>query len=158
MALTLGLRNRMVFQMILLSHRITLRDIGKFQLATRPWQSLKPLFSARGYFMIFNHDKFHARTHQSDRKGSSKDVEMLKERFSQLEFEVEVFNNLTEREIKKTVAEYARKDHGKCQMFGMAILTHGVEHGKLYAFDGTLHIEGMISQLNYRVGRDSGLL
>merc|ERR1712130_373643 len=83
-------------------------------------------FRNRGYFLIFNQEKFHPSTGLPDRRGSDKDVESLKRRFGQLQFTVaEPFQNLSLRELKNTLVEYSRMDQSEMQMFGLAILTHG---------------------------------
>ena len=102
--------------------------------------SYKNTYKNRGYFLIFNHDQFAGRTGQTPRNGSQMDVRSLLDRFSKLHFDVKIFNNFSKNRIRAKLEEYSKMSHRNNQMFGMAILSHGLEDGYVYAYDGLINI------------------
>ncbi|XP_046632330.1 caspase-1-like [Daphnia pulicaria] len=94
----------------------------------------------RGIACIFNHDKFHQKTWPadripSDRPGSSKDRDDLTRTLSQLDFEVESFDNLTAAQVRKEIAKLAEKvDHTDHDCLLVVVMSHG-QDGKICAFD-----------------------
>jgi len=115
-------------------------------------------YSKRGYFLIFNHQKFGETSRYKDRprRGSEADVKRLKKLFGELEFEIEVCNDFTREQTLEKLRSYHKMKMKNCEMFAMAILTHGEDHGRLFTYDDEMHLNDYIKPIKmneYLVGK-----
>ncbi|XP_046855929.1 LOW QUALITY PROTEIN: caspase-7-like [Xenia sp. Carnegie-2017] len=94
----------------------------------------------RGVHFIINNEKFDQPLKLSERNGTNFDAEGLHKLFNALEFESQIYDNVTVEQMKNLCDHYAKtfKDNYDCII--CAILTHGKE-GKLYGVDGTVKIK-----------------
>lgn len=102
----------------------------------RPFQ-VKDIFynmkhKKRGLALIFNHETFDGDL--STRFGTTKDRDRLQTVLTNLGFKVEVFNDMTCKDIFNYIQEVARQDHTQNDCLLITVLTHG-ELGKLHAKD-----------------------
>ncbi|CAG5103964.1 Oidioi.mRNA.OKI2018_I69.chr1.g1020.t1.cds [Oikopleura dioica] len=102
--------------------------------------------SRRGYFVIFNHLKFSGAAGEvnSKRDGTEHDLERV---FTELEFEVHTYHDLTKKEVESTLQKYENCNMDDCEMFGLALLTHGDAQGIVSAKDKMLHISSFIDPI-----------
>ena len=70
-----------------------------------------------------------------DREGSARDVASVRNLFTRLGFRVRLHENLDQRDMTRTLEEYARTDHAGYDCFVCFIMTHGLE-GCVYGVDG----------------------
>jgi hypothetical protein len=94
----------------------------------------------RGKAVIINNNKFER---MPKRKGTDKDRDALKKTFTDLLFEVDVYNNQTVSETQIIFKCLATKDYSSENALVVCILTHG-EEGIIYATDGTIQIKDMM--------------
>ena len=88
----------------------------------------------RGLAIIINNQNIEGK---DPRKGAEKDGEKLRNLFSFLGFKVEIKNELTAENMKKTLNDKAEKyDHEAYDCLLVTILTHGEEVDKLLGTDG----------------------
>ncbi|XP_046401154.1 caspase-1-like [Ischnura elegans] len=88
----------------------------------------------RGKALIFNFFTFEKKRYHT-RIGSPQDVENLSKTLCCLDFEVEVYCDLTYNTLKAILYEAACEDHSDADCICIVVMTHGHEHGKLAAFD-----------------------
>ncbi|KAL0280903.1 UNVERIFIED_CONTAM: hypothetical protein PYX00_002060 [Menopon gallinae] len=96
----------------------------------------------RGKAIIINNDTFD-NNFATQRKGSHVDVANLKQAFSNLGFEVTIYDNWTFQEIKKAIHEISQEDHSDADCLMVAVLTHGMDNGLLYARDSLYPVESL---------------
>ena len=103
----------------------------------------------RGSFVIFNHTKFDkdSKYHSRPRRGSNEDVKRLRKLFKELGFDVFVYQDKTKQETLEILDKYNVARMRNCEMFAMAILTHGEDHGRLFTFDHELHLNDYIKPI-----------
>merc|ERR1711915_961072 len=88
----------------------------------------------RGICLIIENDMFSTNLGLSKRKGSSIDRQLMLKTFSKLQFEVRVYQNLTSKDIERTLEKVSLEDHSNHDMLAVVILSHGNE-GILYGYD-----------------------
>ena len=88
----------------------------------------------RGKAIIFNHYRFDPKQQLKPRTGTDTDRDNLRVCLRQLDFEVEVYNDLPVKEIDKVLEDVALEDHSDADCILIACLSHG-ELGILYASD-----------------------
>ncbi|KAF2358331.1 Caspase-like domain [Trinorchestia longiramus] len=88
----------------------------------------------RGYCLIFNHKNFHPKVNMNIRKGTDKDRDDIQKFFSQLNFIVQVFNDLTLDQLRKEIDYYSLMNHSQYDCLVVFFLSHG-EDGIFYAQD-----------------------
>ncbi|CBY07248.1 unnamed protein product [Oikopleura dioica] len=105
--------------------------------------------SKRGYFVIFNHFEFEGANAEinSRRDGTKHDVNKLERVFTELEFTVHTYHDYTKKEIQNKLDEYKNLNMDDCEMFGLAIMTHGDAQGIVSAKDKMLHISSFINPI-----------
>ncbi|XP_045103983.1 caspase-1-like isoform X1 [Portunus trituberculatus] len=80
----------------------------------------------RGHCVIFNHRYFDRVTGLGERNGTDRDRDQVKMLFSQLEFDVKVYDNLTVKEIQEILQDLAfGTDHSECDMLIVIFMSHG---------------------------------
>jgi len=100
----------------------------------------------RGVALIFNHKHFESRLGLKVRNGTDADKENLRNTLRQLGFQVHVCDDLTFREIEKTIERYSTfEDHHDADCLFVAILSHG-EGGVLYSRDQAYKADRIWSQ------------
>ena len=91
-----------------------------------------------GYCIIFNNYQFHQveNSHEQlmDRGGAEVDQKTLAETFRFLQYNVEVYENLSSHEMVSKMKEVSSRDHSMFDSFVCCILTHG-EEGKVFGSD-----------------------
>ncbi|XP_070396624.1 uncharacterized protein [Dermacentor albipictus] len=94
--------------------------------------------SPHGYAVILNHNVFKDPKNEiklEERRGTKKDVEVLKQLWEELDFDVRVYDDYTSSEIEKLLNEIATVwDHRKSDALVFIILSHGYRGG-FYASD-----------------------
>lgn len=105
--------------------------------------------SPRGIAVIINNKTFleSSGQHLSPRQGTDVDRDGLKKLFQKLQFKVEIYNNITKREIRNITAKMASSDHSSYDAFIFTVLSHG-EEGLVYGTDGTISIRDITSKFN----------
>jgi len=103
----------------------------------------------RGYFVIFNHFEFVGENAEVNtrRDGTKHDVNKLERVFTELEFIVHTYHDYTKKEIQNKLDEYQNLNMDDCEMFGLAIMTHGDAQGIVSAKDKMLHISSFINPI-----------
>lgn len=56
-------------------------------------------------------------------------MKKLERVFTELEFEVHTYHDLTKKEVESTLQKYENCNMDDCEMFGLALLTHGDAQG-----------------------------
>ncbi|NXA05998.1 CASPA protein, partial [Sapayoa aenigma] len=88
----------------------------------------------RGFCLVINNVTFNS----SERKGSNKDAEELKQVFTWLGLDVRIYRNQTSEQIKELMETWQRlQDHKDRNCFICCILSHG-ESGAIYGTDEKL--------------------
>jgi len=72
------------------------------------------------------------------------DVKLLKKCFTALGFTVKTYNDLNAWKVIEKLNSYRNYDMSNCDMFGMAILTHGEQNGKLFTRDEEMNLNEFI--------------
>jgi len=89
----------------------------------------------RGLAFIFNHKHFDPRLGLKQRNGTDADRDNLRITLRQLEFEVNVYNDLPFKEMERVLEQAAAEtNHSDCDCILISVLSHG-ELGILYASD-----------------------
>lgn len=88
----------------------------------------------RGKAYIFNHMNFDPAQQLRPRNGTDADRDNLRVCLRQLDFEVEVFNDLPVKEIDRVLESAALEDHSDADCLLVAVMSHG-ELGILYGRD-----------------------
>lgn len=95
-----------------------------------------------GHCLIINNVEFDPGSELNNRSGSNVDCERLRQRFTDLNFNVEVKTNLRQRQIKHELSALSKKDHTVFDCCVVVILSHGTEvshnrfPGAVYGVDG----------------------
>lgn len=88
----------------------------------------------RGKAFVFNHMNFDPRLQLRPRNGTNCDRDNLRINLRQLDFEVEVYDDLPFKEIERILESAAMEDHSDADCILVTVLSHG-ELGILYASD-----------------------
>jgi len=88
----------------------------------------------RGKAFVFNHMNFDPRLQLRPRNGTNCDRDNLRINLRQLDFEVEVYDDLPFKEIERILENAALEDHSDADCILVTVLSHG-ELGILYASD-----------------------
>lgn len=88
----------------------------------------------RGKAFVFNHMNFESKLGLRPRNGTHNDRDNLRVVLRQLDFEVEVHNDLPYKEIERILESAAMEDHSDADCILVTVLSHG-ELGILYASD-----------------------
>jgi len=88
----------------------------------------------RGKAFIFNHMNFDPRLQLRPRNGTNCDRDNLRINLRQLDFEVEVYDDLPFKEIERILESASMEDHSDSDCILVTVLSHG-ELGILYASD-----------------------
>lgn len=88
----------------------------------------------RGRAFVFNHMNFDPRLNLNTRNGTNADRDNLRINLRQLDFDVEVHDDLPFREIERILESASMEDHGQEDCILVSVLSHG-ELGILYASD-----------------------
>ena len=126
--------------------RYTIPITGRLNIFHFTGKIYQLIFRNRGYFLIFNFANFdqNSKYYELPREGSHVDVRRLKRCFTALGFEVKTYDDLKKRKVVEKLKKYEKFDMTKCDMFGMAILTHGEENGKLFTRDEEMNLNEFI--------------
>jgi len=88
----------------------------------------------RGKAYIFNHMFFDPKLQLKERNGTNNDRDNLRVTLRQLDFDVEVHNDLPYKEIERILEQASMEDYSDADCIFVAVLSHG-ELGILYAAD-----------------------
>jgi len=88
----------------------------------------------RGKAIVFNHMNFDPRLNLKMRNGTNNDRDNLRVSLRQLDFEVEVHNDLPFKEIERILENVSLEDHSDADCILVAVMSHG-ELGILYSCD-----------------------
>ena len=88
----------------------------------------------RGRCVIFNHRHFEPRSKLSEREGTEKDAESLKDCFNRLKFDVEQIEDATAIEVKAKLKGLCLEVSNEDECLVICVLTHG-QQGYLWARD-----------------------
>ncbi|XP_046820105.1 caspase-1-like [Vespa crabro] len=91
-------------------------------------------YDNRGKCVIFNHAIFEDKN-LNERKGTDIDTTRIKDVFTQLGFEVLIYDNLTYVEVKDIISKLSNEDHSKNDCICIFVLTHGTSNDLLYSKD-----------------------
>lgn len=95
----------------------------------------------RGLAIILNHFKFDSKKYRNvQRNGTEKDCERLVKTFRELDFEVNIYNDLKREEISRILQKAADMDHQNSDCIVVIVLSHG-ETGRLEARDGNYAVD-----------------
>ncbi|KAI5616881.1 caspase 6, apoptosis-related cysteine peptidase, like 1 isoform X1 [Silurus asotus] len=92
----------------------------------------------RGLALIFNHEDF--ANPDKKRRGTNKDRDILRDRFQELGFEVQSYNDRKVAVVQEKLREAAAANHKDADCFVCIFLSHGKE-GKIEAFDNQIEIK-----------------
>jgi len=88
----------------------------------------------RGKAFIFNHMNFDTRLNLKTRNGTNNDRDNLRVTLRQLDFDVEVYNDLPFKEMDRILENASMDDHSDADCIFVAVMSHG-ELGILYSSD-----------------------
>jgi len=88
----------------------------------------------RGKAIIFNHYKFSPEINLPTRSGTNVDRDNLRVVLRQLEFDVEIHNDLRAQDIDRVLMKASLEDHTESDCIFIAVLSHG-DNGVIYAYD-----------------------
>lgn len=88
----------------------------------------------RGRAFIFNHMNFDPRLNLNTRNGTNNDRDNLRINLRQLDFDVEVHDDLPFKDIERILESASMEDHSDADCIFVAVLSHG-ELGILYSVD-----------------------
>lgn len=95
----------------------------------------------RGLAIILNHFKFDSKKYRNvQRNGTEKDCERLEKTFRELDFEVNIYNDLKREEISRILQKVADMNHQNNDCIVVIVLSHG-ETGRLEARDGNYAVD-----------------
>ncbi|XP_032238419.2 caspase-3 [Nematostella vectensis] len=107
-----------------------------------------------GWCLIINNVRFDADSGLKSRAGSDIDASNLQSLFMSLRYRVKRLNDLTMRQMKKTLFDFAKNNHKNSDSVVVCILSHGLE-GRIYGVDGgLLNISDVISMFNGYQAKD----
>lgn len=108
-----------------------------------------PRFPQKGKVLIFNNINF--KNGMSDRIGSDQDASTMYQRFSDLGFEPQLFNDCTHDDMMEKLKNAACEDHNLFSCFACVILSHGDQDG-IWATDESpvLKTEDLMATMNSR--------
>ncbi|ESO89043.1 hypothetical protein LOTGIDRAFT_209997 [Lottia gigantea] len=102
----------------------------------------------RGIAIIINNVLFDPETEMDERKGGEVDQEALKQRFTELEFDVREYRDLTVAKMEKLMIKFAGESHKNNDCFMCAVLSHG-DKEYVYGADGvSIRTEDLIKPFN----------
>ncbi|XP_072533194.1 caspase-6-like [Salminus brasiliensis] len=101
-------------------------------------------YKRRGMALIFNQESFYWKLLLRERRGTSADKANLTERFKELGFEVESYDDSEEKDMMDKIRQAAEADHSDADCFVCVFLSHGNE-GQIYAHDKPVNIKEMIA-------------
>ncbi|XP_046724680.1 caspase-6-like [Silurus meridionalis] len=94
----------------------------------------------RGLALIFNQKTFEKSERLSERRGTDIDRDNLTQRFPELGFEVQSYNDKKVAVVQEKLREAAAANHKNADCFVCIFLSHGKE-GKIEAFDNQIEIK-----------------
>ncbi|XP_036429395.1 caspase-6-like [Colossoma macropomum] len=97
-------------------------------------------YKQRGTALIFNQERFLWKLKLRERHGTAKDKEDLTERFQQLGFHVEPYNDSNKKIMMDKLRKAAEADHTDADCFVCIFLSHG-EDGHVFARDDKVDIK-----------------
>ncbi|EDO41263.1 predicted protein [Nematostella vectensis] len=107
-----------------------------------------------GWCLIINNVRFDADSGLKSRAGSDIDASNLQSLFMSLRYRVKRLNDLTMRQMKNTLFDFAKNNHKNSDSVVVCILSHGLE-GRIYGVDGgLLNISDVISMFNGYQAKD----
>ncbi|ROT64918.1 caspase 2 [Penaeus vannamei] len=93
----------------------------------------------RGHCVIFNHRHFDQHTGLGERNGTDRDRDQAQALFTNLGFQVTVYNNLRVYEVKEKIQDLAFDvNHSECDALAVVFMSHG-EKDVLWGRDGTFN-------------------
>lgn len=93
------------------------------------------LYPYKGKFVIVSNSQFAASTHLDPRPGTDVDTDRLRIKFTDLGFDVYVYENQTAFQMQTLFQQLGNENHGRYASFGCAIMTHGRD-GVVFGTDG----------------------
>ena len=121
---------------------IYLLDLSSFSPAASPGNHpgtnalYKMTANPRGMTLIINNKLFNDGKKKT-RKGSEKDVDLVKALFSDLGFMVQTEENLTKEDMTNKIDDVVCQDHSSYDCFVLWLMSHG-ESGKVMCSDGKM--------------------
>ncbi|KAL6487873.1 hypothetical protein MHYP_G00044990 [Metynnis hypsauchen] len=97
-------------------------------------------YKRRGTVLIFNQKRFFWQLNLKERRGTATDKKNLTERFQQLGFNVEAYDDLKKNDMMGILRKAAKADHRDADCFVCVFLSHG-EDGHLFAYDDKVDIK-----------------
>ncbi|XP_060520802.1 caspase-1-like [Cylas formicarius] len=88
----------------------------------------------RGIALILNH-KYFDNVSNKTRTGTEFDMFAMKETFEELQFQVQVYNDLSRMEVLKLFKYVSQMDHSRCDCLVVVVMTHGKSNGRIFARD-----------------------
>uniref|UniRef100_A0A673ZVS1 Caspase-6 n=2 Tax=Salmo trutta TaxID=8032 RepID=A0A673ZVS1_SALTR len=105
-----------------------------------PAEEYKMDHKRRGLALIFNQEHFFWHLRMPPRNGTNADRYNLVKRFEDLNFEVQVFDNLKVGDVMDKISQAAEANHADADCFVCVFLSHG-ENDHVYAFDDKIAIQ-----------------
>jgi hypothetical protein len=109
----------------------------------------------RGQFIIINNESFKT---LPKRDGTKEDADALEKVFSALGFDVKVYEDQKDTEMSSLMTQAAsyedveKKKGNECDCFGVAVLTHGEDHGVIYGKEGFITVDELVEPFKGCVG------
>ncbi|KAL5018848.1 hypothetical protein ScPMuIL_004570 [Solemya velum] len=100
-------------------------------------------YPKRGKALIINNKSFDQRLGLGERTGTDADAFALYSRFTELGFDVEKHNNLSEHQMRYIMLTTSKEDHSNADCFACAILSHG-EEGHVFGTDAKVEIKSLL--------------
>uniref|UniRef100_A0A5F8GG94 Caspase-6 n=1 Tax=Monodelphis domestica TaxID=13616 RepID=A0A5F8GG94_MONDO len=105
-----------------------------------PAEQYKMDHKRRGVALIFNHERFFWHLTLPERRGTRADRDNLRQRLSDLGFEVNCFDDLKAEDLLMTIHMVSTSSHIDADCFLCVFLTHG-EGNHIYAYDAKIDIQ-----------------
>ncbi|KAG9275740.1 caspase-6 [Astyanax mexicanus] len=116
----------------------------KSALNLDPDEEYKMDHKKRGRALIFNQEHFYWQLRLNSRSGTRADKLNLVQRFRELGFDVEAYDDKKREEIMRIITDAAGSNHADADCFVCVFLSHG-ENGHVYANDDKIDIQEMTS-------------
>ncbi|XP_035669569.1 caspase-7-like isoform X2 [Branchiostoma floridae] len=101
----------------------------------------------RGMAIVINNKEFQKKTKQKTRKGTDQDADGLFKQLTNLDFDVDMNDNLTCKQMEDVLKKAAAADHSDADCVLVALLSHG-EEKMIYGTDGMVEIADLAAHFN----------
>lgn len=96
----------------------------------------------RGKAIVFSHYTYLPKLKLSDRRGTVKDVDALEKTLADLKFDVTVYHDRLEKEIRQILKNLSKEDHRENDCLAIVVLSHG-NSDTIFAYDKEYPVDNL---------------